>query len=76
MGLSLCRKCEAGEETSACVLCKREVLIELGHYYVAFLFAPEDIILLTLGAFWDCTYWIGQPLIRIWFNLWKPEFYI
>lgn len=34
---------------SARVLCKCEFLIKLGHYFMAFHFAPEDITHLILG---------------------------
>ena len=36
--------CEVEEEMSARVSCKCEFLIKLGHYFMAFHFAPEDII--------------------------------
>ena len=42
-------KCEVLIKPSANVLCKCEVLIKLRHYYMAFLFAPEDIVHLNLG---------------------------
>jgi len=63
IGLILWSKCEAGEETSADVLCKCEVLTKLGHYCVAFLFVPDDIIHLNLAAFWDFIFWTGQPRV-------------
>jgi hypothetical protein len=50
MDSPLCRKCEAGEETSAHVLCECEALATLRHIYLGFFFLnPEDIRGLSLG---------------------------
>jgi hypothetical protein len=50
MDSPLCRKCGAGEETSAHVLCECEALATLRHIYLGFFFLdPEDIRGLSLG---------------------------
>jgi hypothetical protein len=51
MDSPLCRKCGAGEETSAHVWCECEALATLGHIYLgSFFLYPEDIRVLSLGA--------------------------
>jgi hypothetical protein len=54
MGLldsALCRKREAGEETSALVLCECEALATLTHIYLrSFFLDPEDVRALSLRA--------------------------
>jgi hypothetical protein len=56
IGLSdspLCRKCGAGEETSAHVLCECQALATHRHSYLgSFFLNPEDIKELSLGAIW------------------------
>jgi len=50
----LCRKCGAGEETSAHILCECEALASLRHAYLgSFFLEPEDIRSLGLGAIWN-----------------------
>jgi hypothetical protein len=50
MNSPLCRKCGAGEETSAHVLCECEALATLTHIYLGSLFSdPEDVTGLSLG---------------------------
>jgi hypothetical protein len=50
----LCKKCGAGEETSAHVLCECEALATLRHIYLgSFFLDPEDIRDLNLGAIWN-----------------------
>jgi hypothetical protein len=50
----LCRKCGAGEETSAHVLCECEALATLRHIYLgSFFLDPEDIRGLSLRAIWN-----------------------
>jgi len=47
----LCRKCEAGEETSALTLCECEALASLRHAYLgSFFLEPEDIRSSGLGG--------------------------
>jgi hypothetical protein len=54
MDSPLCRKCGAGEETSAHVLCECEALATLRHIYLGSLFLdPEDIRGLRPGAVWN-----------------------
>jgi hypothetical protein len=50
----LCRKCGAGEGTSAHVLCECEALATLRHIYLEFFFLdPEDVRRLSLRAIWN-----------------------
>jgi hypothetical protein len=50
----LCRKCGAGEETSAYVLCECEVLVTLRHIYLgSFFLDPEDVGSLSLRVIWN-----------------------
>jgi len=50
----LCRKCGAGEETSAHVLCECEALAALRHIYLgAFFLDPENVRDLSLRAIWN-----------------------
>jgi len=50
----LCRKCGVGEEISAHILCKFEVLTSLRHAYMgSFFLEPEDIRSLGFGAIWN-----------------------
>jgi hypothetical protein len=50
----LCRKCGAGEETSANVLCECEALATLRHIYLgSFFLDPEDVRSLSLRAIWN-----------------------
>jgi hypothetical protein len=45
-----CKKCGAGEETSAHVLCECETLATLRHIYLgSFFFVPEDVTGRSLG---------------------------
>ena len=47
----LCRKCGAGEETSAHILCECESLASLRHAHLGYFFLePEDIRSLGLGS--------------------------
>jgi len=65
LGLSnspLCRWCEAGEETSAHVLCECEALASHRHVYLGFFFLePGDIKNLNLGATWNYSKATGLP---------------
>jgi hypothetical protein len=65
LGLSnspLCRWCEAGEQTSAHVLCECEALASRRHAYLGGLFLePGDIKNLNLGAIWNCSKAAGLP---------------
>jgi hypothetical protein len=50
----LCRKCGAGEETSAHVLCECEALATLRYIYLGSLFLdPEDVRHLSLEVIWN-----------------------
>jgi hypothetical protein len=50
----LCRKCGAGEETSAHVLCECETLVTLRYIYLGkFFLDPEDVRGLSLRAIWN-----------------------
>jgi hypothetical protein len=50
----LCRKCRAGEETSAHVLCECEALATLRHTYPgSFFLDPENVRGLSLRAIWN-----------------------
>jgi hypothetical protein len=50
----LCRKCGAGEETSAHVLCECEALATLRHIYLgSFFLDPENVRDLSLRATWN-----------------------
>jgi hypothetical protein len=50
----LCKKCGAGEETSAHVLCECEALATLGHIYLGSVFLdPENVRDLNLRAIWN-----------------------
>jgi hypothetical protein len=50
----LCRKCGAGEETSAHVLCECEALATLRHIYLgSFFLDPEHVRDLSLRAIWN-----------------------
>jgi hypothetical protein len=54
MDSPLCRKCGAGEETSAHGLCECEALVTLRHIYVgSFFLDPEDGRGLNLRAIWN-----------------------
>jgi hypothetical protein len=57
MGLAdspLCRKCGAGEETSAHVLCECEALATLRHICLgSFCLDPENVRDLSLRAIWN-----------------------
>jgi len=65
LGLSnspLCRWCEAGEETSAHVLCECEALASRRHAYLgSFFLEPGDIKNLNLGAIWNYSKAAGLP---------------
>ena len=66
LGLSnshMCRWCEAGEETSAHVLCECEALASRRHAYLGWLLLlePGDIKNLNLGAIWNCSKAAGLP---------------
>jgi hypothetical protein len=55
MDSPLCRKCGAGEETSAHVLCECEVLATLRHIYLgSFFLDPENVRSLSLRAVCNC----------------------
>jgi hypothetical protein len=54
MDSPLCRKCGAGEETSAHVLCECEALATLRHIYLgSFFLDPEDVRGLSPRAIWN-----------------------
>ena len=58
----LCRWCEAGEDTSAHVLCECEALASHRHVYLGFFFLePGDIKNLNLGATWNYSKATGLP---------------
>jgi len=64
LGLSnspLCRWCEAGEETSAHVLCECEALASRRHTYLGSFLEPGDIKNLNFGAIWNCSKAAGLP---------------
>ena len=68
LGLSnspLCRWCEAGEETSAHVLCECEALASRRHTYLGSFLEPGDIKNLNFGAIWNCSKAAGIP----WFDM-------
>jgi hypothetical protein len=59
---SLCGRCGADEETSAYVLCECETSASLRHTCLgSFLFDPEDVRSLSLGAIWNFTKEKGLP---------------
>jgi hypothetical protein len=54
VGSLLCRKCRAGEETSAYVLCECETLATLRHIYLgSFFLDPENVRGLSLKTIWN-----------------------
>ena len=58
----LCRWCEAGEETSAHVLCECEALASRRHVYLgSFFLEPGDIKNLNLEAIWNYSKAAGLP---------------
>ena len=65
MGLAnspLCRRCEAGDETSAHILCECEAVVSLRHVYLGSSFLDaEDIKSLSLGAIWNLSKRTGVP---------------
>ena len=65
LGLSdspLCRSCGAENETSAHILCEREVLTSHRHVYLDFFFLePEDIKSINLGAIRNFSTVTGLP---------------
>jgi hypothetical protein len=65
LGLSnspLCRWCEAGEETSARVLCECEALASRRHAHLgSFFLEPGDVNNLNLGATWNYSKAAGLP---------------
>jgi hypothetical protein len=62
MDSPLCRKCGAGEETSAHVLCECEALATLRRIYLgSFFLGPQDIRGLSLGAVWNFFRRTGLP---------------
>ena len=55
-----------GEETSAQILCKCEVLASLRHAYLgSFFLEPKDIRSFGLGAIWNYNRVVGLP----WFDM-------
>ena len=65
LGLSnspLCRWCEAGEQTSAHVLCECEALASRRRAYRGSLFLePKEIKNLNLGVIWNYSKAVGLP---------------
>jgi len=58
----LCRWCEAGEETSAHVLCECEALASRRHAHLgSFFLEPGDVKNLNLGAIWNYSKAVGLP---------------
>jgi hypothetical protein len=58
----LFRWCEAGEETSAHVLCECEALASRRHAYLgSFFLEPGDVKNLNLGAIWNYSKAVGLP---------------
>jgi hypothetical protein len=57
----LCRKCGAGDEISAHILCRCEALASLRHSYLSSFLEPGDIMSITLGAIWSFTKAAGLP---------------
>jgi len=58
----LCRWCEAGEETSAHVLCECEALTSRRHAHLgSFFLEPGDIKNLNLGVIWNYSKAAGLP---------------
>jgi len=58
----LCRKCGAGEETSAHILCECQSLAFFRRAYLgSFYFEPEDIKSLGLGVIWNYCRAVGLP---------------
>jgi len=58
----LCRKCGAGEETSAHILCEYESLASLRHAHLgSFFLESEDIKSSGLGAIWNYCRAVGLP---------------
>ena len=61
----LCRWCEAGEETSAHVLCECEALVSRRHVYLGsfflFFLEPADIKNHNLGVIWNYSKAAGLP---------------
>jgi len=68
LGLSnspLCRCCEAGEETSAHVVCECEALASCRHAYLgSFFMEPGDIKNLNLGGHLELQQGCRAPMIR------------
>ena len=64
---SLCRRCGAGEEISAHILCEGEALASRRHAHLGWflLLEPADINSLGLGAIWNCSKAAGLP----WFDM-------
>ena len=65
LGLSdsqLCRRCKAGDETSAHILCECEALASLRHAYLgSFFLEPEDIKSICLWTVWNFSKATGLP---------------
>ena len=58
----LCGKCGVREETLAHILGESEALASLRHAYLgSFLFEPEDVKSLELGAIWNFSRVTGLP---------------
>jgi len=57
----LCRWCEAGEETSAHVLCEWEALASRRHAYLVSFLKPGNIKNLNLGVIWNYSKAAGLP---------------
>jgi len=58
----LCRRCGAGDGTSAHILCEFEALASLRHAHLgSFFLEPEDIKIISLGAIWNFSKAIGLP---------------
>ena len=63
---SLCRKCGAGEETSAHILCYCQSLAFFRHAHLgSFFLELEDIKSLGLGAIWNYCRAVGSPWFLI-----------
>jgi len=59
-------QCEAGEETSAHVLCECEPLASRRHAYLgSFFLEPGDIKNLNLRAIWNYSKALGLPCFEI-----------
>jgi len=59
---TLCRKCGAGEETSAHIICECKSLASLRHAHLGCFFLElEDIKSLGLGAIWNYCRAVGLP---------------